>query len=84
MYNRNKNNKSEEKDGTLECKDSEEDKMINHNINDLCRKYVHEVRNMKILDKEMINNIRDMSNEDKMEIIIAFNDIIENINILIE
>ena len=32
----------------------------------------------------MINNIRNMSNEEKMEIIIAFNDVVENINILFE
>jgi hypothetical protein len=39
---------------------------------------------MKSLDKEMINNIRNMSNEEKMEIIIALNDVVENINILLE
>jgi hypothetical protein len=39
---------------------------------------------MIILDKEMIHNIRNMSNEEKMEIIIAFNDVVENINILLQ
>ncbi len=58
--------------------------MSNHIVSDLCRKYVHDVRNMKSLDKEMINNIRNMSNEEKMEIIIALNDVVENISILLE
>jgi hypothetical protein len=58
--------------------------MNNHNVTDLFRKYVDDIRNMKRLDKEMINNIRNMSNEEKMEIIIAFNDVVENINILLE
>ena len=65
-------------------KDCKEEKMNNHNDADLFRRYVHNVRNMKSLDKEMINNIRNMSNEEKMEIIIALNDVVENINILLE
>jgi hypothetical protein len=85
MYNGNKNNKAEAKNECgQEYKDCKEDKMNNHNVTDLFRKYVHDVRNMKRLDKEMINNIRNMSNEEKMEIIIAFNDVVENINILLE
>ena len=50
------------------------DKLTNHY--DLCKKYIHEIRNIKILDEEMINNILNMSNEDKMDIIISFNHII--------
>jgi hypothetical protein len=85
MYNGKKHNKAEDKmGGGQEYKDCKEEQMNNHNVTDLFRKYVHDVRNMKSLDKEMINNIRNMSNEEKMEIIIALNDVVENINILLE
>lgn len=65
MFNGNKNNR-----------DFKKDEMLNHNAN-LCKKYIHEIRNMKALDKEMINNIHNMSNEEKMNIIISFNVMIE-------
>ena len=34
------------------------------------------IKNCKSLDKEDINNIRNMSNEDKMKIIITYNEIL--------
>ena len=43
----------------------------------LVNKYINHVRDIKKLDKEMINNIFNMSNEDKMKIILACNDVIE-------
>ena len=61
-----------------------ESKNDNTDCENLLRKYLHEIRNMKTLDKEMINNIRNMSNEDKMNIIIEFNNIVENIKIFME
>ena len=63
--------------------DCKEDKIINHNATDLCKKYIHEIRNIKPLDKEMINNIRNMSNKDKMDIIIEFNDVVESLKLFI-
>uniref|UniRef100_A0A6C0EUX1 Uncharacterized protein n=1 Tax=viral metagenome TaxID=1070528 RepID=A0A6C0EUX1_9ZZZZ len=79
MFNENKNNKEElnlilDKDEDKDCK---EDKIINHNTNDLCKKYINIIRrNMRALDKEMINNIKNMSNEEKMDIIISFNEVV--------
>ena len=58
--------------------------MINHITNDLYKRCIHDIRNIKPLDKEMINNIRNMSNEEKMNIIISFNDIVEYIKGIIE
>jgi len=55
-----------------------------YNSNSLFIKYLHHIRNMKTLDNEIINNIRDMSNEEKMEIIILFNDIVETLKENIE
>ena len=39
---------------------------------------------MKSLDKEMINNIHNMSNEEKMNIIITFNEMIEYVKDILE
>lgn len=50
----------------------------------LLRQYIHEIRNLKILTKEMIYNIRNMSCEDKMEIIMVFNDVVEGLQHLID
>jgi len=80
-------NKSEEKYERLQDKEDKEDKkykMQNHNVSDLFRKYIHDIRNIKPLNTEMINNIRNMSNEEKMEIIITMSYIIENLNVLLE
>ena len=76
MYNENKK-------GEQEYKDCKEDKLNNHIAPDLFRKCIHDVRNMKLLDKKMISNIRNMSDEKKMEIIIALNDVVEHINMLL-
>ena len=52
---------------------------------DLLNKYIEDVRNIKKLDREMIDNINKMSCEDKMKIIITFNETIETIhNIIID
>jgi hypothetical protein len=64
-------------------KDCKENKTVN-NATNLFRKYIHDIRNMKNLSKEMIDNICNMSNEEKIDIIIAFNDIVEIIHILLE
>jgi hypothetical protein len=76
MYNLDKN-KAESKMGEHEYI---EDKIKN---NELFKKYIHYIRNINVLDNEMINNIRSMSNEEKMAIIITFNIVIENIKELL-
>jgi hypothetical protein len=50
----------------------------------LVNKYIHDIRNMRILDQDKINNIRDMSDKDKMNIIIAFNDVVRYFNNLMD
>ena len=77
MFNRTKINIPESKCG-------KEENMIIHNGSVLFRKYVHDIRNMKTLDKETINNIRNMTNEEKMDIILAFNDVVENLKSVVE
>ncbi len=55
------------------CDDFNESK----NVDNLPNKYVYAVRNLKLLTKENINDIRTMTNNDKMEIIVALNDVVE-------
>ena len=70
MFNRNKINKTESKCGK--------------NSNELIGKYIHDIRNMKTLDEEIINNIRNFTNEEKMDIIIALNDVVENLKSILD
>ena len=87
MFNENKIIKQNQNLGVggAEHKDCKEDKMLNNIETDLCKQYIHEIRNMKSLDKEMINNIRNMmSNEEKMNIIISLNAILEYVKDMLE
>ena len=45
--------------------------------NALLKKYLVDIRNLRKLDTEMIQNIPNMSNEDIINIIIAYNDVVE-------
>ncbi len=73
----NSSNKAETIIMIDEDNDCKEDKIINHNTSHLCNKYINIIRrHMRSLDKEMINNIKNMSNEEKMDIIIALNDLV--------
>jgi hypothetical protein len=54
-------------------------KTSNKNTKDLLYTYIHEIRNIKFLDENIINNIRNMSDADKMKIILTYNDVIERI-----
>jgi hypothetical protein len=72
MYNGNKNE-------YVEGQNVKEDNLTTDNKSEIFKKYLHDIRNMRVLDDEMINNIRTMSNEDKMEIIILFNDVVDNL-----
>lgn len=67
----------------LDIREKTGDKIVNPS-NTLFKKYIHDIRNIKTLDKEMINNIRNMSNEEKMDIIISFNCVVENLKELFE
>ena len=51
---------------------------------DMFYKYIHDIRNMRKLNSEMLNNINNMSNAEKMEIIVTFNDVVEGLIYLID
>lgn len=61
-----------------------EEKSLNHNAFETFRKYIHDIRNMKELNEEMINNIYHMTNEEKLEIILTFNDVVQGLKGLID
>ena len=79
MSNGNKN-----ETGTRGEQNVNEDTLTTHNKSEIFKKYLHEIRNLKVLDDEMINNIRTMKNEEKMEIIVLFNDVFNNVKIFFE
>lgn len=45
----------------------------------LLNNYLHHIRNFKLLTDEMLNNIKYLSEEDKMNIIIALNRIVQSL-----
>lgn len=63
---------------------SNNNKMCQNNNSILFRKYSHDIRNMKYLNKEAIINIDKMSNEEKIEIIILFNNVVDNLKYILE
>ena len=58
--------------------------METKNNEKMCHKYVYDIRNMKTLDNTMIKNIRTFLDEDKMDIIIALNAVVESLKSLLE
>ena len=68
----------------MESKSNTEYKSTNNNSVELFRTYLHDIRNMKTLDREMISNIRNMSNDDKMDIILTMNDVINGLKAFLE
>jgi hypothetical protein len=83
MFNGNINNKVDAILGDTKHADCKKNKIINNDI-DLCKIYIDGIKNMKTLDNEMINNVRNMSNEEKMNIIIMFNNMIDHIKEILE
>jgi len=47
------------------------------NENQLVRKYIHDIRNIQLLNDEMIDTIREMSDKNKMDIIISLNAVLK-------
>lgn len=52
-----------------------EDKYFsNHNDSPLLKKYIHDIRNSKTFSIDIIKNINHLSYEDRMEILIVYNE----------
>ncbi len=50
----------------------------------LFKKYIHDIRNMKLLTREMTRNITNMTHDEKMLIITSQNSVIESLKNLFE
>jgi len=60
-----------------ERREYKDDKFFsNHNDNQLLRKYIHDIRNSKTFSIDILKNINNLSFEDRMEILIAYNEMI--------
>jgi hypothetical protein len=51
---------------------------------ELLKKYMVEIRNIRCLNDEMLNNILKMKEENKLEILRAYNDVTEAYKLFIE
>jgi len=52
--------------------------------NNILSKYLYDIKNLQTLNEDMINNINNMTCEEKMSIILALNDVITNFKFLLE
>ena len=52
----------------------EDNYLSNHNNSELLRKYIHDVRNSNTFSIDILKNINNFSYEDRMEILIVYND----------
>jgi len=67
-----KTNHSESKNWNGEYK---EDKYFsNHNDTQLLKKYIHDIRNFETFSIDILKNINKLSYEDRMEILIVYNE----------
>jgi hypothetical protein len=57
--------------------------IIQQQHNDMLKKYIFLIRNIIKLDNEMLKNILTMCDKDKIEILIAYNDVLDVFNILL-
>lgn len=51
---------------------------------ELFRKCLHDIRNMKELNNEMIIKIDNMSHKDKLEIILTFNEVLQALKCILD
>lgn len=51
---------------------------------ELLAKYIHKIKNLEIIHKEELKNMNQMSEEERLDILIAYNEIIEYMNSMLE
>jgi len=61
-----------------ECKYAEDKNDFQYNDGQLLKKYIHDIRNSKMLSKDDLININRMSFEDRMEILMVYNEMISH------
>ena len=83
MKNKNKYNYINKMNKLFEV-NLNENIIIKHNNTDLLQKYIGDIRNLRKLDTETINNISKMSIEDIVLIINTYNDVTDAFSKFIE
>jgi hypothetical protein len=58
--------------------------MKNTNTKTELSQIIHQIRNLKLLNNDTIRNINSMSHDDKIQIIITYNSVIERLKDLID
>jgi hypothetical protein len=53
------------------------DSKCSDNNDQILRKYIHDIRNIKIFTREILENINKLSYEDRLDILITYNDMFE-------
>ena len=81
LYIMDKKNDECKNDGEYsECKNGREYSeckyLSNHNDIQLLKKYIHDIRNSKTFSNDILKNINNFSYEDRMEILIVYNEMI--------
>jgi len=62
-----------------------EDKYLStHNDSELLKKYIHDIRNSNIFSIDILKNINNLSYEDRMEILIVYNEMMSHYLLLFE
>jgi hypothetical protein len=56
----------------------------NNNDDDLLNKYICHIKNLKSFNKEILTDINNMSNEDRLEILSTYNEMISYIETLFD
>jgi len=69
MYHKSKN--EEEK-----YNEDDDKYFLNHNDSQLLKKYIHDIRNSTIFSMDILKNINHLSYENRMEILVAYNELI--------
>ena len=64
--------------------DKEDNYLLNHNDSQLLKKYIHDIRNLKTFSIDILKNINNLSYEDRMKILIVYNEMISSYVALME
>ena len=67
-----------------EHKYAEDKNDSHHNDRQLLNKYIHDIRNSKMLSKDDLININKMAFEDRMEILMVYNEMISHYSSVFE
>lgn len=75
MDNKNNKKNTNNSECKMGCGEYKEDKYLsNNNDRQLCRKIIHDIKNIRPFSIDTLKNINNLSYEDRIQIFIAYND----------